>query len=165
MGRGRLLFSYLAEIAQLDTLEASFQNKIDNVFRAPTLKSTDDGIGKVERKEKTVINVPCQIEVDSFESLNQMFSGNVPKSDIILTFHFRDLERLGLVEDAEGREGREALKIGDRIVKIKDRFGRGVFEPPFPPGLFIKELRPTGFMERRNLILAFLEDREQGARV
>lgn len=165
MGRGRLLFPYTITIAQLDTDAIDTSPGYDDVFKAPKLTSTPDGVGTTGRQEKTEIDVPAQIEVDTFEALTQMFSGNVPKSDVILTFHFDDLERLGLTETAAGREGREALKINDRIVRIKDRFGNGVFEPPFPPGLFIKELRPTGFMERRNLVLAFLEDREQAREV
>lgn len=164
MGVGRLLFPYIVVIAQLDTFEAGIQNKYDDNFRAPVLTSTPDGIGKVIRFEKSNIEVPAQIEVDTFEALNQMFSGNVPKSDVILTFHFRDLRRLGLIEFNAGRQGREKLKIGDRIVKIKDRCGNDVFEPPSPPGLYVKELKPSGFMEGRNLLVALLEDREQGAR-
>lgn len=164
MGVGRIIFPYLVRIAQLDTFEIDIENKYDDDFKAPILSSTTDGIGKVEREERTEIDVPCQVEVNTFEVLNEMFSGNVPKSDIILTFHFFDLQRLCLVEDAEGRENRETLRVGDRVVKIMDKLGRDVFEPPYPPGLYITELRPTGFMEQRNLLLAFLEDREQGKR-
>ena len=162
MGRGRLLFPYKVTIAQLDTKAIRDDGNYDDIFKAPTLESTSDGIGTINRQERTEIDVPAQVMTETFEALNQLFNGNIPDSEIIITFHFRDLKRLGLVETATGREGREALKVNDRIVRIKDRWGNGVLEPPNPPGLFITELRPTGFMEQRNLVCAVLGDREQG---
>lgn len=163
MGRGRLLFPHNITIAQLDTAATeSGPPGYDDIFKAPKLTTTADGIGIVGRKEKTPIIVPAQVEVDTFEDLNQLFSGNVPKTDVFLTFHYDDLIRLGLIETVAGREDREALKVNDRIVKIETLTGEGVFTPPNPPGLYIKELRPSGMMQRSNLIIAILEDREQG---
>ena len=163
MGRGRLLFPHDITIAQLDTAATETGPPgYDDIFKAPKLTATANGIGTIGRIEKAPIVVPAQVETDALDALTQLASGNMPKTDIILTFHFDDLIRLGLVETAAGREDREALKVGDRIVKITSQTGEEVYEPPFPPGLYIKELRHTGYMERRNLVMAILEDREQG---
>ncbi len=162
MGRGRLLFPHNVTIAQLDTAAIESDPGYDDIFKAPKIIPTGDGIGATGRKEKPVIVVPAQVEVDTFEDLSMLFSGNAPKTDVFLTFHYDDLIRLGLIESVTGREDREALKINDRIVKIETLAGEGVFTPPNPPGLYIKELRPSGMMQRSNLIIAILEDREQG---
>jgi hypothetical protein len=93
-------------------------------------------------------------------------SGNAPKSRIDLVFHFKNLERLGLVDSATGDS---LLRPGDRLGCLRDLCGDLVQEIRTPPGLYITESRPLGFglnmaMPRRNLLLVTFEDRMQGAR-
>jgi hypothetical protein len=62
------------------------------------------------RREMPPILVPCQVEVGAFEALQQLAAGSSPNSQVALVFHFRDLERMGLVDPASG----DALLRGER---------------------------------------------------
>ncbi len=147
--RGRLLFPFLAELAQLDRAASRF----DPDFKEPLPD------GRVEQP----VTLPCQVEVAEFETLEEAFSGDLPKTALTLVFHFRDLERLGLVEPETGEP---RLRVGDRLAALRDRAGKLVQAIRMPPGLFIVELRPVtfGFSLSRNLLLAVFHDREQGVR-
>ena len=147
--RGRLLFPFVAEIAQLDRAASRF----DPDFKEPLPD------GRVEQP----VTLPCQVEVAEFETLEESFSGDLPKTALTLVFHFRDLERLGLVE---AETGEPRLRVGDRLAALRDRAGKIVQAIRMPPGLFIVELRPVtfGFGLSRNLLLAVFHDREQGMR-
>jgi hypothetical protein len=58
----------------------------------------------------------------------------------VLVFHFRDLERLGPVEP---NTGDALLRIGDRLVAIRDRrTGDLVQAVRTPPGLYLTEPQP-----------------------
>ncbi|MHB1843383.1 MAG: hypothetical protein ACYCWW_00930 [Deltaproteobacteria bacterium] len=147
--RGRLLFPFLAELAQLDRAASRF----DPDFKEPLPD------GRAERP----VTLPCQVEVAEFETLEEAFSGDLPKTALTLVFHFRDLERLGLIEPETGEP---RLRVGDRLAALRDRAGKLVQAIRMPPGLFIVELRPVtfGFGLSRNLLLAVFHDREQGVR-
>jgi hypothetical protein len=88
-------------------------------------------------------------------------AGNSPRSKLMLVFHFRDLERLALVDSATG----EALiRPGDRLAGLFDKAGRLVQAVQTPPGLYAIEARPIGFglsrwRPRRNLLLVTFEER------
>ncbi len=164
--RGRLLFPFVAEIAQLDRTASRF----DPDFKEPL----PDG-----RVEQT-ITLPCQVEVGEFETLEEAFSGDLPKTALTLVFHFRDLERQGLIVDApagasarrgakprsSAETGDAKLRVGDRLAALRDRAGNIVQAIQTPPGLFAIEVRPLtfGFGLARNLLLAIFHDREQGVR-
>ena len=147
--RGRLLFPFVAEIAQLDRAASRF----DPDFKEPLPD------GRVER----TITLPCQVEVGEFETLEEAFSGDVPKTVLTLVFHFRDLERQGLIDAGTGEA---KLRVGDRLAALRDRAGNIVQAIQTPPGLFAIEVRPLtfGFGLSRNLLLAAFHDREQGVR-
>jgi hypothetical protein len=176
VSRGRLLFPYLAEIAQLDTEATAadpdgagpLTSGYDADFQEPVaFEGAGEGSRVESRKESTVF-VPCQIETLSSDRLEQFASGNSPDSGVIVTFHFRDLERLGLVEDS----GVAKLRVNDRLVSVRE-FCSGktgsdspvVQEFPNPPGLYLTHPRPSGWKGRRNLLVCTFEDRQQSARV
>ena len=147
--RGRLLFPFAAEIAQLDRAASRF----DPDFKEPLPD------GRVER----TIALPCQVEVGEFETLEEAFSGDLPKTALTLIFHFRDLEDHGLVDATTGEVG---LCVDDRLAAIRDRARNVVQTIQTPPGLFAIEVRPLtfGFGLSRNLLLVVFHDREQGVR-
>lgn len=170
--RGRLIFPMLAELFQLDTEATAadpdgagpLTSGYDTDFREPVALSGPSQAVESARVEKDPIRLPCQVEPDTFEALNALFSGNAPKSEIALVFHFRDLELKSLVDSTSG----EALiKPGDRLGGIFDIKNVLVQTIPEKPGLFVTEAKPIGFgldmaHPHRNLLMVTFNDRERG---
>lgn len=168
--RGRLIFPFFAEIAQLDTVETAadpdgagpLTSGYDDDFRTVIHVPQAGGGGASARKEKPVILVPCQIEPIDFDKLQQFASGNIPERDVTLVFHFSDLEELGLV----GSDGNALIRFGDRLSAIRQcPSAELVQEVTNPPGLFAVGIRPSGFGlsgGERNLLIVGFNDREQG---
>ena len=173
--RGRLIFRFLADVHRLDTSAQALEDPdgagpitggYDPDFKEPVLVDLDDdGIGERIRKEHPAVRIPCQVEPDAFDALQEYASGNSPRSRLRLVFHFADLERMGLVDAASG----DALvRVGDRLGAIHDLAGELVQAVRTPPGLYVTEAKPIGFglfmpRPRRNLLLATFEDRETAA--
>lgn len=170
--RGRLIWPFIAEIARLDTAGTEALppptghqgdgSGMDKDFREPNLQGADP-VGVVGRAESTVINMPCQVEDEEFETLRQQTQGNVPTSRVSLAFHAIDLEKQGLI-DANGNANIRVNSRLNRILLSKDN--SLVWKPPNPPGLFLTAIRPASFGLsglKRNLFLSVWEDREIGA--
>ena len=169
MTRGRLIFAFRARLHRLDralmiVVLPESGHGFDPDFHEPVLVDhDDDGIGERSRLELPPVFVPCQIESKTMDEQRMYAAGNSPDSKLQLVMHFRDLERLDLVD----RESGEALiSPGDRLGAIHDRAGELVQEIRTPPGLFVTEARPIGFglnraRPRRNLLLVTFEDRQQ----
>ena len=160
--RGRLIHPFLAEFARLDA--AAMAEDVDPDFREPPLAPGEpDAVGPRVRRELAPVRVPCQVEVESFEALRMMGAGNAPRTRVELVLHFRDLERLELVDPATGSA---RLGAGDRLIALYDRAGTLV---QTTPGLFVVEARPIGFglglaRAQRNLLLLVLEGRQTAER-
>src|SRR5438045_791760 len=115
--RGRLLQTFAAVLAPLDTAATAadpdgpgpLRSGYDADFQETVLLPTSAGPGRDARREKPLIRVPCQIEIQSFGELAEIATGNSPRSRLVLVFHFADLERLGLVDLASGEA---LLRIG-----------------------------------------------------
>ena len=174
--RGRLIFKFLAEMHRLDTASTAefdpdkagpLSGGYDPDFKESVLIDTDDdGIGERVRVEHPPIRIPCQVDTKAFEELRMLGSGNAPRSRIDLVFHFKDLERLELVDRASGDA---LLRPGDRLGGIFDLCGDLVQEIRTPPGVYVTESRPIGFglnlsKPSRNLLMVTFEDRQPGAR-
>lgn len=174
--RGRLIFPFLAEIHRLDTLATATEDPdgsgphaggYDPDFKESVLIDEDgDGIGERVRKEHPPVRVPCQVEPEAFDMLRTFASGNAPRSDIDLIFHFSHLEYLHLVDPATGDA---LIRPGDRLSAIYQLTGELVQAVRTPPGLYVTEARPIGFglgrsRPQRNLLLVSFNDREQAAR-
>jgi hypothetical protein len=171
MTRGRLIFAFLAELYRLDTAAmaatdpdgaAPLTALYDPDFKEAVLvDSNDDGIGESFRREYLPVRVPCQVEPEAIEALRMSGAGNAPRSQLELVFHFRELERLLLVDAATG----EALvRPSDRLSAIYDLSGQLVQAIRTPPGLYVTEARPIGFglhraRPTRNLLLVTFQDR------
>jgi hypothetical protein len=154
--RGRLIQRFKAQIARLDTTATRSGGYYDDVFREVTMTDTDgDGIGEPQRQEHADDIVPCQVGSRAWEALQAHDLGNVPQTELILRFHFKDLERLSLVDATSG----EALiHVGDRLVATLDyRTGEVVQAIRTPPGLYVQRADPSGWgismsRPRRNLL-------------
>jgi len=169
--RGRLIDPFLAEIARVDYAGTAadpdgpgpLTSGFDPDFRETVLLPTGPRGRTDARRELPPLRLPCQVEVGTFEAMQQMEGGNSPDSRIVLVFHFRDLERGGLVN---GSTGAALLQVNDRLVAIYDVAGRLVQAVRTPPGLYITQVQPQGFGigRARNLLLVTFEDRELGVR-
>lgn len=178
MPRGRLIFSFQAEIARIDTARTATDppdgdpsrpvvSGYDPIFREP-LKvpaNPDDRIGISARRELPPVLVPAQIEAESFERMQMMIGGDSPIALFRIVCHFRDLERMGLVR----ANGTAAFQKGDRLTRVLQRDGTLVQEFPDPPGLYARQVLPRGFglslrNPKRNLLFIDFEAREQSTR-
>jgi hypothetical protein len=160
--RGRLIFQFMAELARLDTNAIETAGDYDHTFREVIKVDTDnDGIGESQRKEYAHDMVPCQVEPQTWETLRAHDLGNNVEIDVALVFHFRDLERLSLVQS----DGNPAIHVGDRLVAIWNRAGSvKVQDVRTPPGLYVTESNPIGYgldvlAPSRNLLLVTFQQR------
>ena len=168
--RGRLIFPFLADLRRLNTAAmasagpngADFDG-FDRDFKEPALVDRNgDGIGERERAELAPILVPCQVEPKVFEDFRMFASGDSPRSDLSLVFHFRDLERLGLVDPESGDA---LIRPNDRLAGLCDLAGQLVQAIRTPPGLYVTQALPRGFgmgriRPKRNLLLVTFEARQ-----
>jgi hypothetical protein len=173
--RGRLIFQFQCELARLDTRATAeidpdgpgpMTSGYDPDFKEGVLVDLDgDGIGERVRVEHPAVLIPCQIEPATFEALRMFPAGNAAASAFVLVMHFKDLEKLGLV-DAE--TGDAHIRPGDRLAAIYDRAGGFIQSIRTPPGLYVTEARIAGFgmgltRPRRNLLLVQFSDRPLAA--
>lgn len=165
--RGRLINPFLAEIAQLDTEAtaapiASARSGYDPDFKETIVVPDATWRGHDARREKALLRVPCQVEVQTFGELQELLTGMSPRSHLVLVFHFEELERLNLVDPTTGDA---LLRVDDRLVSIWDfHTGDVVQAVRTPPGLYITEVQPQAFGLglRRNLLLATFNERALG---
>ena len=174
--RGRLISPFLAELCRLDTLatarndpdgDGELTGGYDEDFKSPVLVDRDgDGIGERVRVEFPPVRLPCQVEPRVMDELRMFGTGNAPRSELNLVFHFQDLERLSLVDP---NTGEALIHAGDRLAGLYQTSGQMVQIFRDPPGLFVTESRPIGFglgwsNPNRNLLLVTFEDRQQASR-
>jgi hypothetical protein len=169
--RGRLINPFLAEIAQLDPGATAadpdgpgpLESGYDPDFKETAMVPGASWRGRDARKEKPPLQIPCQVEVATFGELQELLTGMSPRSHLILVFHFRDLEAMGLVEPATGGA---LLRVNDRLVSIRDyHTGEVVQTVRTPPGLYVTEAQPQSFglgLGQRNLLLATFNERALG---
>ena len=170
--RGRLIFPFLAEFFRWDAAAMAadpdgageLTSGFDPDFKEPVLRDTDDdddGVAEPFRREHPPVRVPCQVEPEAFQALRMAAAGNTPRSSLDLVLHFRDLERLGLVDPTSGDA---LIRPSDRLGGLYDLRGQLVQALRNPPGLYVTEARPLGFglgrkRPQRNLLLVTLNDR------
>lgn len=167
MARGRLIFPFLVDVGQVDTVAtaAVVDGGYDDEFREPIIVPPVSGSGRgtVSREEATY-TYKCQIEPTVFEALQAMATGQSPNSEIMLVMHFRDLEIDGLLDS----NGKPLIRRGDRFIQIRDYKTGDVIEViPSSPGLYVSEVRSTGFglsSLKRNLLFVTFEERELSTR-
>ena len=168
--RGKLINPFLAEVARLDTVATAadpdgagpLTSGYDPDFKE-TVVLEQTGTRRDARREMPAVLIPCHVEVGAFETLRQLASGNSPHSRVTLVFHFRDLERMGLVDPATGDA---LLRVNDRLAAVRDLGGALVQAVRTPPGLYATEVQPQSFGlgRSRNLLLVTFDERELGVR-
>lgn len=171
--RGFLIHPFLVDIAQLAASETradpdgagALTSGYDDDFREPVAYDQPNATGNVVTRQTTrkenLISAPAQVDSGVFEALQMLRSGKSPSSSVDLTFHVCSLQQLGLIDPDTGLT---TIKIGDRLVAIREcKTGELVQTVPTPPGLYVTEVRPSGFMGGgRNLFIVTFEERERG---
>lgn len=140
--RGRLINKFIAVVSRFDTdaTAAVVGGGYDQEFDEPV--PVDDGsqLGASSRRYMSEIRIPTQLDRRSWGDQQMTKGGRQVVADIILTFHWPDLENMGLID----AEGEPVLKKGDRIDRIETV--AGVVESTFknPPGMFITDFERAG---------------------
>ena len=156
--RGRLIHPFQVEMYQLDLEGMDEESVLDEDYGEPTLASTPDGRGELNRKELPPIRIPAQIEPDSFQRQMMRELGDVKAGVFAVCFHFADLERMGLVDIETGIA---KIRPSDRMGAIYEMGGTLAQQFPNPPGMFVTEATPTefGLGGKRNLLLVRMQSR------
>ncbi len=160
--RGRLICPLIAEIARIDTTATAEAGGYDPVFRTPRL-SYPGGVRTKATLYMDPVRVPAQVGTDAWEDQRQQPAGNAPGSRLMLVMHYRDLERLGLV-DATTREA--LFRVDDRLLQLYERrSGRPTDHVrPEAGGLYAVQVSPAGqgLGGCRNLLVVTFQERAQG---
>lgn len=171
MSRGRLIFPQLAEIYRLDTTATAADpdgagplvSGYDPDFLEPVQIPGGSQAGTDARREIAAPYIPCQVEVEAFEALQQVASGNAPNTQVRIVFHFYDLERLGLVDASTGLA---KIHAGDRLHAIRRISNESIIQMiRNPPGLYAVDAQPRSFglsSGERNLLVVTFQPRAQG---
>lgn len=144
----------------------------DKDFREPVAFDTEPssydpatGEGRVRtsaRIELAPVRVPCQVEMQRFEQLNQQPPGNDPRVNFNLVLHRMDLRRLGLIDP---KTSELFIRVNDRVSSIESRYKRGVSSVYIkPPGVYIWEIAPGSFgfgQQGTDLFIVALAHRER----
>lgn len=170
MYRGRLIWPFVARIARLDPAgtdaAVSPDAGFDDVFREPRqVEAPGVQQGVDARAELTPLDLPCQVEDESWERLRMLRSGASSQLEVLLVFHYRDLELRGLVDAGTGTA--LAPAVGDRLVSIHRSPDLSIVQAvPTPPGLFCVEAQPRSFGLSglsRNLLVCTFRERARGS--
>lgn len=171
--RGRLINPFMAVIARFDRNAtrdespddaAELPSGFDDVFKEPIVITATDGTRDEVRKER-LIYVPCQVEDHAFMAQRMTLAGNNADSRLNLVFHFRDLERLKLVDPETGTA---RITPNDRLVEIRSYCCKRLVQRiPNPPGLYATQALPSSFTlgGQRNLLVVTFQERERTATV
>ncbi len=162
--RGRLIFPFIAEIVQLDTVATAadpdaggpLTSGYDDVFRE--LVKLPDGTDA--RVDTASVRIPCQVEVETYEQQLMRRSGGDNNAVIRLVFHFEDLENMGLVDLSTGLS---KIKVNDRPLALYHQFDGSLAQKL--DGFYITEAQPQSFGLtglRRNLLVCTCQGRDQG---
>jgi hypothetical protein len=171
MSRGRLIFPFLADIRRHNRAATAadpdgagpLTSGFDDLYREPVVlpgSGATEAVGVSARVEHDPLLVPCQVEDNMWARLQAMMNGNSPRGILTLVFHFKDLERMSLVDD----KGMALIQTGDRLQAIHDKRGNLVQEILSPPGMYVVDAVPAGhgLGSKRNLLITTFEPRDQG---
>ncbi|MEN6368461.1 MAG: hypothetical protein ABFD77_02045 [Thermotogota bacterium] len=159
LSRGRLINKFIAVIRRLDTAAtaAVVGGGFDKEFDAVRPLSDGTQFGADSRREMAELRLPVQLDRNTWGRNQPGRGGRQILADIVLTFHWPDLENAGLI----GTDGEPVLKIGDRIDKIETVAGATEATFKNPPGMFFTGFERAGHGQspfgtpRTNLLFAY----------
>lgn len=170
MARGRLVFPFLLDLVQLDTTATAadpdgagpLESGYDEIFREPVIVPPTSGSDRgTTARVDNVIQLPGQIDTREFETIGMMATGRSPGSEVWITFHYKDLEALDLIDDTTGIA---KIRVNDRLSAIRNIKTEALIELiPEKPGLFCTEARSNSFglgSQQRNLLICVFKERD-----
>lgn len=149
--RARLIQPFYASIARINYRDGEEDGDFDDAFGEIVTK-TVNGERVLERPEKPIVRVRCQIEDETFRALRMFDAGNSPEAKIGLVVDVKWLDRHQLLKP----DGLPYFEVNDRLVSIHDWRDHLVHEVRNPPGLYCVEVRPVGYGLGRKLDLFLL---------
>lgn len=159
--RGRLINKFVAVIYRLDTAASAavVGGGYDKEFEELLPVNNGTQTGASSRREMSALRLPVQLDRKSWGNYQARRGGKEIEADIVLCFHWPDLEKFGLLNAG----GEPVLKAGDRIEKIETL--KGDVESTFanPPGMYFRDLERAGHglapfgTPRTNLLLVFCQ--------
>jgi hypothetical protein len=163
--RGRLIQRFVAVLYRIDTAAtaAVVGGGYDPEFGEPLPVANGSLLGASSLRERPALRLPCQLDRKTWGAAGAARSGYEENADIILVFHYPDLEAAGLI----GTDGVPQIFPGDRIGAIEDVGGAVQETFANPPGMFVTDLERAGHglaafgMPRFNLLIAYCSKRHQ----
>jgi hypothetical protein len=164
---GRLIFPITATLCRIDPTATALVPGFDTDFAEPRLVDTDgDGVADVERAELPPIDLLCQVEPKAQERLAMTAAGDVPRTEVTLVFHTRQLAARGLYDRSTGTLD---LRPGDRLAALRSLTGVALWVPREGRGMYLTEAKLAGWglgrTPQANLVLATFEDRAAARRL
>lgn len=110
------------------------------------------------RRERSPIEVRCQVEQESYETLVATFGGDSPVTDTVLVARTKELRAAGLI----GSDGELDIPKGSRVSSILDPVTRQKVVKDFSD-MYVFEARPRswGYRDRMNLYVLYFYNRGQ----
>jgi hypothetical protein len=147
--RGKLINKIISTWAVLDAETTSY----DPYYKEP----------ETSRSEKTLIELPCQVEEPSWFRAKFSYTGIEQSGEVSIILHFPDLEKNNLIDD----KGFSKINIGARLVKLSTVDGNLIQEFDNPPGMYVTVAKDSSFglaygkSATRNLLILLLSPRER----
>jgi hypothetical protein len=168
--RGRLYHKFFAEFGTIDAqtirevptgTDPELASGFDDDFGEVIVFTTPNGAREQARKEETVL-IPCNIENEAEEALDQRAAGNSPNSRLVVVVTRKTLDRMNLVNKENGES---KIRVNDRLVSIQDKCGTIVRAFVKPPSMYVTESKWIfGISQLPELLLLTCEEREQFTR-
>ena len=162
----RLIFPVIATLRRVDPAGTAVTPGYDADFAEPRLVDTDgDGVADLDRAELAPIDLLCQVEPAAQERVAMTAAGDVPRSEVTLVFHTRQLAARGVYHQGTGTLD---LRPGDRLATLRSLAGIALWVPREGRGMYLTEAKLAGWglgrTAQANLVLATFEDRPAGRR-
>lgn len=158
--RGRLIWPFRATIRRLDTTATAANagptpGGYDHDFKEPRKRA--DGSLNTAYKPEIVLQAQVETEGDVFDALSLRRLGDNRDSQVVLVFHFQELEDMGLVEG-----GVAQLAKGDRLMAVHTQ-SREEIDDYSSLHLVATQLQPRSYGlsgGKRNLLLVTYRRRD-----
>lgn len=163
----RLHHAFFAEFLQLDAIatrrdpdgSGPLTSGFDDVFQEVTNFTQPTGTREEARKNKDPVLVPCNVDTNTMDALQQMLAGNSPTSKLVIVVAWRTMRAMGLLRKDTGAP---IIRVNDELVSFRDRCKNVVFKPEFP--LFVTQVAPSfGIADVPDLFNFTVEERKRGA--
>lgn len=171
MARGKLIFPFRVRLGLLNTAATRaldpdgptgpLTSGYDDEFREPRIVRAAGSKPGVVARVETVRDFLAQIEDDTSDMMEMAASGNTPRSQLGLVFHYSELEAVGAVQVVTGKPIIKAP--GARLISISHKDTGKLYERyDESPGFWATQSKSMGYGigPYRNLLLVVFQERD-----